>query len=643
MNSKENVKTEVTTTKASLPVLSYHLSYDPHPVQISLENQTASLQALTIVVSNPTINMVTAKKVEFRLRFHPDDARALASEKDSINTQAPAEWNPVVGVERDGSADNPKPDWVVFTFRPQDDELDIAPEGFVFKIYNIPVNLTVGNADFQIREETIEEGRRLRGKKDLLIPKFPLGFDAGDFRAVAVVEKNAPPGPRPHYQVAHGKKTTLRWAGSERADYWIFYNESEGQAPVRVNVGDDNKWQWLTPALTKNTVFTLRVNPITDRGVQPVYRYFSLIISVVKPDLLASSLTVDGIASASTLVVDGAVQMGPGNPDDIGPFTIRSTTNYSGLTLYKGDREAYSAKMGQEDSGGYLFLQNEAGKRTASIRGADGHIQAKDLEIYHGDFSSYFAKLGQDNNGGYLRLKNRQGRVTSVSINGSNGHIVASTMRLSGSLNSHSLTLNGGRVYVNNVGNSNCIQVFNSSSQYPAIASRNSTRRTGNWITGTLSFVAQGSDWGFGTNGRMTTNAVPGLFGGVTTSKGTRVATSPIVFAIEIHLSGSGVLQNGKVKIKLDEDIADVIVCSKDKPYRVLITPTGMCNGLCVTARDNEGFEVQELQKGNSNVAFDWLIIAAKASELGTQEAEPMPTELPDYDAMAEEAEEPQG
>jgi hypothetical protein len=110
------------------------------------------------------------------------------------------------------------------------------------------------------------------------------------------------------------------------------------------------------------------------------------------------------------------------------------------------------------------------------------------------------------------------------------------------------------------------------------------------------------------------------------TAVGHSVVTAPLVRHEEVHLSGSGQLSAGRATIQFDADAADMIVHTDSHPYRVLVTPGGVCGGLAVSEKAPTGFQVEEINGGHSDVTFDWLVISRKPSRPGSGE----PTELPD-------------
>jgi hypothetical protein len=81
---------------------------------------------------------------------------------------------------------------------------------------------------------------------------------------------------------------------------------------------------------------------------------------------------------------------------------------------------------------------------------------------------------------------------------------------------------------------------------------------------------------------------------------------------------GIGRLVDGKAHISIDPDLAININVSEEYPLKVYITPEGDCNGVYVTNKSAQGFDVIELQGGISNVSFSWQIVATRANEVYT-------------------------
>ena len=73
---------------------------------------------------------------------------------------------------------------------------------------------------------------------------------------------------------------------------------------------------------------------------------------------------------------------------------------------------------------------------------------------------------------------------------------------------------------------------------------------------------------------------------------------------------GSGRLEGGVGRIGLEPTFAQTVNTGSD--YHVFLTPEGECRGLYVSNKSTSGFEVHELGGGQSNVAFDYRIVALR-------------------------------
>jgi hypothetical protein len=74
--------------------------------------------------------------------------------------------------------------------------------------------------------------------------------------------------------------------------------------------------------------------------------------------------------------------------------------------------------------------------------------------------------------------------------------------------------------------------------------------------------------------------------------------------------AGLGQLANGSATIAFDQIFAQTINGEVD--YHVFLTPNGECEGLYVTNKGAQGFEVHELHSGKSSIAFDYRIMARR-------------------------------
>lgn len=91
--------------------------------------------------------------------------------------------------------------------------------------------------------------------------------------------------------------------------------------------------------------------------------------------------------------------------------------------------------------------------------------------------------------------------------------------------------------------------------------------------------------------------------------------TCPEAPEILLQDYGIGQLVNGKAHIEIDPNLAININVDPTHPLKVFVTLEGDCNGVYVTNKSAEGFDVIELQEGTSNVSFSWQIVATRADE----------------------------
>ena len=92
-----------------------------------------------------------------------------------------------------------------------------------------------------------------------------------------------------------------------------------------------------------------------------------------------------------------------------------------------------------------------------------------------------------------------------------------------------------------------------------------------------------------------------------------KIMFSPEAPEIVFHDFGVGKLINGKAHITLDPIFSRNIVVNDEHPLRVFIQLEGDCNGVYVTNKTKEGFDVIELNNGTSNIEFSWFVIANRS------------------------------
>ncbi len=78
---------------------------------------------------------------------------------------------------------------------------------------------------------------------------------------------------------------------------------------------------------------------------------------------------------------------------------------------------------------------------------------------------------------------------------------------------------------------------------------------------------------------------------------------------------GIGKLEEGRAHIEIDPDLAININVSDKHPLKVFITLEGECNGVYVTNKSANGFDVIELMGGKSDIPFSWQIVATRSNE----------------------------
>ncbi|MEP7169636.1 MAG: hypothetical protein ABI855_09735 [Bacteroidota bacterium] len=79
---------------------------------------------------------------------------------------------------------------------------------------------------------------------------------------------------------------------------------------------------------------------------------------------------------------------------------------------------------------------------------------------------------------------------------------------------------------------------------------------------------------------------------------------------------GSGQLTNGIAHIDIDPVFTKNILVNESHPLRVFVQLRGDCKGAYVINETASGFDVRELQGGNSNTKFNWTITANRADEI---------------------------
>lgn len=173
-------------------------------------------------------------------------------------------------------------------------------------------------------------------------------------------------------------------------------------------------------------------------------------------------------------------------------------------------------------------------------------------------------------------ISSGQGAVGSYLAGGSGASVTGNSTGLYARSNTAGVSES---VYTYNFGNITRINYWDGTTQYKILG------------TGTVSTTAKGVD-------------------------GERVVLH-CTEAPEIYFEdyGQGQLVNGKAHILIDPIIVKNITVNDKHPLRVYIQLEGDCNGVFVTNKKADSFDVIELASGKSNVVFQYHIVGNRADE----------------------------
>ncbi|MDQ3934047.1 MAG: hypothetical protein M3340_05380 [Actinomycetota bacterium] len=403
------------------------------------------------------------------------------------------------------------------------------------------------------------------------VSTFPDGF----YFDSLTVNVGVPSALVPVAQVVSGSEVTLTWNSSvvdtaQQTVYWSSPTAGQQHAtPTKLG-------EWASPPLAGDTVFAVVVTA-EDTGDEPLTAALATAVSVQNPAVVASSVQTGGLTVSGDAVVAGTLAASRG--------LTASAAEVSGEMTVNAAFTAYGAVT----TNGPVAAN---GGLTASQAVVEGPLTAYELLSAAAGLTveggSWFASGPSDN---YAI------RVVSDSPTG---------------------------LYIGATGVEPGLVVTSNNSGAASFGTWGANAHIGvsSWLDGASSI-------GFWTNGSIYSGTTAMTH--VETRDGHRVVTSPLTLAPEVHLSGRARLSRGRATVVFEPIAADMIVhADDDNEYRVLVTPTSRCNGLAVTAKGAEGFEVEELLDGESDADFDWLVIARKRRELGSAEPDELPEEVPD-------------
>jgi len=278
------------TLQAGTTLLTYSLTTEPMPVQVSLSTTSISVATLIFVVSCPaSAGTVTVSQIKISLPVdtagYPPDPTSLCMiapplSSASISSSGTDQWVVSAGVSPGD-----------FIFKPKTGPVKVSSQALTIEFKGIQVNTVVGTALVTI-DEWAAPGSGTpppvtgppSGTQSVAVAKFPYGFYAGNFTS------NKP-------MVQNGEKPVLSWSGSSNATYLILY---ESNAAVNVS----NVRTWSPPnGLTQMTTFILQVS--AQQAGQTATMDFSISVQVASPSLAAQDLTV-----GKTSTLKGAVTVG---------------------------------------------------------------------------------------------------------------------------------------------------------------------------------------------------------------------------------------------------------------------------------------------------------------------------------------------
>jgi hypothetical protein len=152
------------------------------------------------------------------------------------------------------------------------------------------------------------------------------------------------------------------------------------------------------------------------------------------------------------------------------------------------------------------------------------------------------------------------------------------------------------------------VGAVNNSDANPALIAFNKSSTAGALVFRTLGIVDHGCS--VDVNGNLICNGSKSAV--VPVENGQKMVALYAVEAPENWFEdyGSERLENGAATVTLDLTYAQTVNTGME--YHVFLTPSGDCNGLYVTNKTANSFEVRELKGGHSNITFDYRIIAKR-------------------------------
>jgi hypothetical protein len=110
----------------------------------------------------------------------------------------------------------------------------------------------------------------------------------------------------------------------------------------------------------------------------------------------------------------------------------------------------------------------------------------------------------------------------------------------------------------------------------------------------------------------------------VNTGTSKTAAYSVTSTSLKVYDNGTSQINNGTGRVDFTKEFGSLI---SGNPT-VTVSPTGDCMGLYVTNIDSKGFTVKELQGGNSNVSFTWIVVGQRIDAKENNQVSPIVTDF---------------
>lgn len=333
---------------ASSTLLSYALQINPAPFTVSIANENSVTGSLEFVVTNGTTSTVTVTSVTFTLAVGPtSDCITQTTGDISTSVNDSVNWN-VVGPSSpvtNGPA--------TYTLEPSSGNPYSLPAGasVVVQIFGFQTITTPGNSAINIKEITSANV----GFNSFTVTTFPTGFY---FKSLAATVQSGL-SLIPIAQVNTGSTVTLTWSSSvvDTSAFTIYYsNAANGQQTAKPSdVGE-----WVSPALTCDTIFTVSVTMSADGG-QPLTATMTTVVSVQNPSLVATAISTGTATISGTASVGGLL--------NTGPITSSGLISSNSATV-SGALSAGSASVSGALSSNSLNVSNGLTSASANVSGA---------------------------------------------------------------------------------------------------------------------------------------------------------------------------------------------------------------------------------------------------------------------------------